>query len=206
MASKAFKNFIDKAEVIFKAMHHSEYPDLLDQINDLYNSLSDIKRYTASVENDGNIGANIVICELIIELLSIGVDMKAEFIMNLKLETKVNNLRKIRDSAIKIEEKLEGANNSYDDNVRDGVKLILLNVKNIKDMYNEFVKKETSDSLARTYKSMLNTKDEIKEIKEKLRKMLATFEKVEVKTGGSKRTKRKSRKTRKTKKMFFGLF
>jgi hypothetical protein len=128
MASKAFKNFIDKAEVIFKAMHHSEYPDLLDQINDLYNSLSDIKRYTASVENDGNIGANIVICELIIELLSIGVDMKAEFIMNLKLETKVNNLRKIRDSAIKIEEKLEGANNSYDDNVRDGVKLILLNL------------------------------------------------------------------------------
>jgi len=228
MATKAFENFIRNADNLFNAMQDDEYPDLLDKINDLYTSLGDIKRYTATAENDGHIGANIVVCELIIELLFLRIDMKSEFLLGGNKFKKIDNLNKIRIETLKIVEKLEGAENSDGKIVKDGIMLILSNVKDMSNLTKEFTNKiykeqQEKSERVESFERMVNKLDdevknlkkldlrssndvakvekmenELKEARSVLKDMKEMLGTIMLKNGGSKKTKK--RKTRRSKK------
>jgi len=228
MATKAFENFIRTADNLFNAMQDDEYPDLLDKINDLYTSLGDIKRYTATAENDGHIGANIVVCELIIELLFLRIDMKSEFLLGRNKFKKIDNLNQIRIETLKIVEKLVGAEKSDDKIEKDGIKLILSNVKDMSNLTKEFTNKiykeqQEKSERVESFERMVNKLDdevknlkkldlrssndlakvekmesELKEARSVLKDMKEMLDTIMLKNGGSKKTKK--RKTRRSKK------
>lgn len=228
MATKAFEDFIRKADNLFNAMQDDNYSDLLDQINDLNASLGDIKIYTATAENDGHIGANIVVCELIIELLFLRIDMKSEFLLGRNNFKKINNLNKIREETLKIVDKLEGADNSDGKTVNDGIMLILSNVKDMSNLSKEFAnkiykeQKERSERVENVERIVNNLDNEVKKLHKLDLKSPTNFAKVEkmekelkearsvlkdmkemlgtimLKNGGSKRTKRKTRRSKKS--------
>jgi hypothetical protein len=140
MSRQLFKEFTEKAETIFKTAYTSTFIKYMDSVNDLTDSLGDIKRNTAHQKNDGSIKENIKICELILELLKYTIEMRSVLKrkdQNAKLKIELVIL--LRESAINVEEKLKDVV-LFDNVIRHGVWLIITYVDVIKDIYNKFTK------------------------------------------------------------------
>ena len=209
MSAKLFKNFIKKANNTFNVMNDGNFSELESVINDLSESLDDIKRYTSHMDNNSDIGANIVICELILELLNVTLKMYIELQTNDSIAKKRTKLREIKHSALQIQEKLMGAtNNSYGDTVKEGVDLIFSNVERINDLYSNFLKSAETNILSRVNVGNRELRNELQDARRILEGLMSTLGKLS--SGGGKKTRRsknkKYRKTRKNKKLFFGLF